>query len=77
MISRGAYAPLLDNGAVHEIEIDLGKVDYMDSAALGMLLLLQERADSRQITLVNASGVVSQLLDVANFGRVFNIRRTA
>ena len=71
---KEAYAPLLDNGAVHEIEIDLGKVDYMDSAALGMLLLLKERADSRPITLVNACGVVSRLLEVANFDRIFSVR---
>ena len=71
---KEAYTPLLDNGAVHEIEIDLGKVDYMDSAALGMLLLLKERADSRPITLVNAYGVVSRLLEVANFDRIFSVR---
>ena len=71
---KEACAPLLDNGAVHEIEIDLGKVDYMDSAALGMLLLLKERADSRPITLVNAYGVVSRLLEVANFDRIFSVR---
>lgn len=71
---KEAYATLLDNGAVREIEIDLGKVDYMDSAALGMLLLLKERADSRPITLVNAYGVVSRLLEVANFDRIFSVR---
>lgn len=74
---KDAYAPLLDNAAVREIEVEMSKVDYMDSAALGMLLLLSERAVNRPVALVNASGVVSRLLEVTNFGKIFNIRRTA
>ena len=37
---KDAYTPLLDNNAVREIEIEMSKVDYLDSSALGMLMLL-------------------------------------
>ncbi|MBI5438836.1 MAG: STAS domain-containing protein [Nitrosomonadales bacterium] len=76
---KDTYTPLLDNAAVSEIEIEMSKVYYMDSAALGMLLLLNERAHAanKPVALVNASGTVSRVLEVANFSNIFNIRRMA
>ena len=60
---------------VRELELDLGGVDYLDSAALGMLLLLKEHADTvgKRIVLSNCRGVVSEALEAANFGRLFPI----
>jgi len=76
---KDAYAPLLDNPAVREIEIEMSKVDYLDSSALGMLMLLNERARSvnKMVTLLNTSGVASQVLGVANFSKIFNIRHAS
>ncbi len=73
---KNTYMPLLDNVALREIEIEMNKVDYLDSAALGMLMLLNERAKeaNKPVTLLNPSSVVSQVLEVANFGKIFNIR---
>jgi len=85
---REAYQQVLDNPAVKEIEIDLGAVDYLDSSALGMLLLLREKflagtshSDGSQKTsasnlmaLTNCRGVVRQVLEVANFNKLFTIR---
>lgn len=73
---KDAYMPLLDNPAVREIEVEMGKVDYLDSSALGMLMLLNERARAvnKPVTLLNTSGVVSEVLGVANFSKIFNIR---
>jgi len=73
---KEAYVHLLDNASVNEIEIDMGMVDYIDSSALGMLLLLHERATAhhKSVSLMNASGAVSQLLEVANFSKVFNFK---
>lgn len=56
---------------VDQLEIDLAGVDYLDSAALGMLLLLNERFGQRSIRLLHAKGSVRAVLDMANFGRVF------
>ena len=74
---KEAYTPLLDNPVVKEIEVEMSKVDYLDSSALGMLMLLNERARTvnKPITLLNTSGVVSQVLAVANFSKIFNIKK--
>ena len=76
---KDAYTPLLDNAAVHEIEVEMSKVDYLDSSALGMLMLLNERAmaANKSVALLNTSGVVSQVLEVANFSKIFNIKHAS
>ena len=72
---KEAYTGLLNNDAIREIEIEMSRLEYMDSSALGMLLLLNERAKAvnKSISLLNASGMVAQVLEVANFGKLFNI----
>lgn len=74
---KDAYAALLENAAIKEIEVEMSKLDYIDSSALGMLMLLNERAKAadKSIALLNPSGVVMQVLEVANFGRIFNIKQ--
>lgn len=76
---KEAYMPLLDNPAVREIEVEMSRVDYLDSSALGMLMLLNERAKAvnKPVALLNTSGVVSQVLEVANFSKIFNIRHAS
>lgn len=76
---KDAYSKLIVNSAVQQIEIEMSKLDYLDSSALGMLMLLSERAKSanKAITLVNPSGVVSQVLEMANFNRLFTIKTGA
>lgn len=73
---RAAYESLLETGAVREIVIDFSEVDYLDSSALGMLLLLREKADGagKSIVLAGLKGAVKQVLDIANFGKLFSIR---
>ena len=73
---RGAYEPALEDGHAKELIIDLGGVDYLDSSALGMLLLLRERAANlgKGVTLAKMHGTVEQVLDVANFDKIFSMR---
>jgi anti-anti-sigma factor len=73
---RNGYDGLLSNAAVRELEIDLGAVNYLDSSALGMLLLLNERAKAanKSVTLSNCRGMVAQVLEVANFLKIFTIK---
>lgn len=61
---------------VRTIEVDLKDVAYLDSSALGMLLVLKERADARELSLClsNCAGLVKEILDVARFDSVFAIR---
>lgn len=57
------------------VDVDLADVAYLDSSALGMLLMLRDKAKSgnREVRLVNARGSVRQVLDIANFGKLFAI----
>ncbi|HEX8962435.1 MAG TPA: STAS domain-containing protein [Rhodocyclaceae bacterium] len=59
-----------------EIVVDLGGTDYLDSSALGMLLVLRDRArhQSKSVVLARARGSVGNLLRIANFGKLFDFR---
>lgn len=73
---RSACDTAFGDGAVKAVEIDFGGVEYLDSSALGMLLLARERASSsgRQVHLANCRGTVGEVLHIANFGKLFAIR---
>lgn len=72
---RSAYEQLLESNTVRDIVVDFADVDYLDSSALGMLLLLREKADGagKNILLSSLKGTVKQVLDIANFGKLFTI----
>ncbi len=55
------------------IQIDLADVSYLDSSALGMLLAVRERVKNagRTVSLVNAVGNVRQVIEIANFAKLF------
>jgi HptB-dependent secretion and biofilm anti anti-sigma factor len=55
--------------------LDMREVEYLDSAALGMLLLLKEKAESaaKTIQIKNPQGIAQQVLEVANFHKLFTI----
>jgi anti-anti-sigma factor len=61
--------------AVAQIQVDLGGVDYLDSSALGMLLMLRDKAKGagKEVSLANARGSVKQVIEIANFGKLFAI----
>ena len=70
---RASYADTAGNGV--EYVVDLSDTEYLDSSALGMLLLLREHAggESSSIEITQASTEVRKILDVANFGKLFKI----
>ena len=55
--------------------IDLSETSYMDSAALGMLLVLRERAGGSKadITLVGYNKSIGQILAISRFEQLFRI----
>lgn len=66
----------LETPQTRQIVVNLSRVDYLDSSALGMLLLLREKAtgnDRTEVSLSGARGMVMQVLEVASFGRMFRI----
>lgn len=72
---KEAYDPQLNNPAVGAIEVNLAGVDYLDSSALGMLLMLRERsaASGKSLKLCRPGTGVAQILDIANFSKLFTI----
>lgn len=67
---------VLADQAVKELDINFARVDYLDSSALGMLLLLREKAEGKgkRIVLSGLQGTVKQVLDIANFSKLFTLR---
>lgn len=57
------------------IDVDLAEVTYLDSSALGMLLMLRDKArgGNHVINLLRPAGSVKQVLEIANFSKLFNI----
>lgn len=55
--------------------VDFYKAEYMDSSALGMLLLLREYAGGEQarITLKHCCPEIINILEISNFQRLFEI----
>lgn len=72
---RSACDPLVSDNSVREVVIDFGGVDYLDSSALGMLLMLRDKASGagKDISLAGVKGSVKQVLDIANFSKLFKI----
>ncbi len=73
---RSAYEKVMEAAEVRDIEINFRQVDYLDSSALGMLLLLREKAEAagKNVALAGLQGMVKQVLEIANFGKLFTVR---
>jgi len=69
---REAYRNHLAHG---EYRVNLAKTDFIDSSALGMLLLLREHAElsKSRVVLVDPKPGVRRALTIANFDRLFTI----
>ena len=72
---RTACAEVGARNDVREVDVDLGSVDYMDSSALGMLLLLKDQTEAvqRQLKLIRTPPAVRRILRVANFDRLLAV----
>jgi anti-anti-sigma factor len=57
------------------VVVDLAQTDFIDSSALGMLLLLRQHCggDDTCVTLVNAKPAVARVLGVAAFPQMFQV----
>ena len=55
-----------------KVVVDFNRATYVDSSALGMLLLLKDRvAEAHQVQLTNCRGHADQVLRIANFHKLF------
>lgn len=65
---------LAENG-VEKIVVDLAKTNYLDSSALGMLLVLRDKfvGDKNSIQIKNARNNVKKILEIAHFNKLFKM----
>lgn len=56
--------------------VDMRETTYLDSSALGMLLLLRDHAggDTSTVKIVNCSPDVKKILTISNFEQLFTIQ---
>lgn len=68
---RKAYKDVSLSGG--EYAVDLSGTDYLDSSALGMLLLLKEHAESQGCTvkLTGFNDEIKEILTIASFDKIF------
>ncbi len=59
-----------------EFTVDMRDATYLDSSALGMLLLLRDHAggDAAEVRIVNCNPDVRKILTISNFEQLFEIR---
>jgi anti-anti-sigma factor len=60
---------------IKNVVVDLSMTDYLDSSALGMLLVLRDRVSNDQgsIIIQGAKPEVKKILQIANFDKLFKI----
>lgn len=70
---RDAYEGGIANNAA--FVLDFSSTEYIDSSALGMLLVLREQSggDRANITIVNCNDEIKKILTISNFDKLFSI----
>jgi anti-anti-sigma factor len=70
---RDAYESLPDHP--RRYRVDMRDTSYLDSSALGMLLLLRDHAggDNADVQLINCNPDVRKILAISNFEQLFSI----
>lgn len=65
----------LAGSAGAELRVDMSGLEYIDSSALGMLLMLRDKAKKldKTVALSGAQGHVRQVIDTAQFSRLFTL----
>ena len=72
---RSAYKDSVENPAAYKFVVNLAHADYMDSSALGMLLLLKEHVcnDSSNVVIAQANPTILDILKIAKFDSLFTL----
>lgn len=68
---------LLDNPGLRRVVVDVSLLEFIDSAGLGMLLILQEEAEERNIRLVvrGPQGDVRRSIELAKLNEIIAVEQ--
>lgn len=69
------YESQLADQSITEVILDFSRVEYLDSSALGMMVLFQKKAKSQNVPVKirGAKDSAKDILQIANFDRLFDI----
>lgn len=72
---RNAYKDSVENPSKYKFIVNLAKTDYMDSSALGMLLLLKEfvTTENGKVAIAQAPASIRDILEIAKFDTLFSL----
>ena len=72
---KESYDAARERAETQLIRLEMSGVEYLDSSALGMMLLMKERAEmsGKKIQIKGANAFVRQLLETANFHKLFDM----
>ena len=75
-LSFKALFDVFDDSSVKAVQYDLRGVDFVDSAALGLLLLSLDEAKkaSKPLILIGPQGQVQKMFEISRFYELFDIR---
>lgn len=70
-----SYQPLLENKDVRDVTLDFADVTYLDSAALGMLVLMHNKfsSEGKTVRITGAHGATLGILNMANMQKIIEI----
>ena len=65
----------LANGTTQTIQLDLSQTQYLDSAALGMLVQTYKKCQSagKSLKVVNAQGTARETLEIARIDKLISV----
>ncbi len=67
---------LIEDKEVTSVNMDLAAIEFVDSAALGMLLIARDKSEKNNVELVlsNPSGQIDKMFKVSKFDTLFTIK---
>jgi HptB-dependent secretion and biofilm anti anti-sigma factor len=57
------------------VVLDMSELEYLDSSALGMLLMLRERVGGAAVEIANCTPAVFKILSTVKFDKLFTVRQ--
>lgn len=73
---RQIITKALDNKTIQSIQVDLADVTFMDSSAISLLLLLNEKAtlQGKSVILINCHDPIREIFAIGGFDNILTIR---
>jgi HptB-dependent secretion and biofilm anti anti-sigma factor len=68
-----AYTKYVEDGITKGVILDFSQVEYLDSSALGMMVLMHKRMKEKNkaVTVKSARGATDEILRMANMHKIF------